>query len=90
VFLVNFAADRTPAVALAHHLRNAGARAARDCIQRPLEESVAHAREQRFRWVAVLTAQGTAAPLRLLDLTAGSETPVDHDQLVRHIITEES
>ena len=90
VFLVNFAPDRTPAVALAHSLRDAGVRAARDCIRRPLEQSAAHAREQGFRWVAVLTEQGTAAPLRLLDLTTGGEHPVAHDQLVATLTAEES
>ncbi len=90
VFLVNFAPNRTPAVALAHSLRDAGVRAARDCIRRPLEQSAAHAREQGFRWVAVLTEQGTAAPLRLLDLTTGGEHPVAHDQLVATLTAEES
>ena len=52
VFLVNFATDRAPAVSLAHKLRDAGVRAARDCIRRPLEQSTDHAREQGFRWVA--------------------------------------
>jgi len=89
VFLVNFAADRAPAVALAHRLRGAGLRTARDYVSRPLEDSAAHAREQGFRWLVILTEQGSAAPLRLLDLATAAERRVALDQMVTTLTAEE-
>lgn len=89
-FVVNYRPDRAAALALARELREAGVRAARDLITRPPEASLAHAREQGFRWAAVLGGpecpEGHAV---LIDLASGEEQAVPADRVARHLAAEE-
>jgi len=90
-FIINFSPDRTPALGLARRLREVGVRAARDLIRRPLEDSLAHAREQNFRWAAIL---GTPECLDrtgvLVDLESGSRATYNIDQLAQRAAEEQT
>ena len=72
MFIINFDRDRSRALNLARELRTAGTRSARDLISRPLEDSLAHAREQGFRWAVVLRP-GDPEGVTALDLATGTE-----------------
>ncbi len=90
VFIVNFAADRAGALALARALRAAGVRAARDLIRRPLEDSLGHARRQGFRWAAVLGEPETAAAeVRLVCLDTGREETLPAERAAARVADEE-
>jgi ATP phosphoribosyltransferase regulatory subunit len=69
VFVIDFTADKTRALALSRRLRDAGAAVARDIISRPLEESLAYARGQHAAWVLIIGTEGTDPDrVRILDL----------------------
>src|SRR5262249_11549925 len=53
-FIIDFTPDKTRALALSRRLRDLGGAVARDIINRPLPESMAHARQQRARWALVI------------------------------------
>ncbi|MBE0618645.1 MAG: ATP phosphoribosyltransferase regulatory subunit [Proteobacteria bacterium] len=84
VFIVNFRPSRSEALGLARRLRARSTKAARDLIRRPLEDSLAYAREQGFRWGAVLGGEGCPADGALLvDLPTGGRRPVTLDELLQ-------
>jgi ATP phosphoribosyltransferase regulatory subunit len=88
-FIINFLADRTQALDLARRLRQAGTRAARDLIRRPLEDSLAHAGEQGFRWAAVLGGPECPAGCAVLtDLETGDRATLKIDQVAQHAAEE--
>lgn len=90
VFLINYRPDRTAAITLARVLRAAGVRAARDLIQRPLEASLGHARQQGFRWAAVLGRTGCPeGQAVVIDLIHETEATVPTDEVARHVAAEE-
>jgi ATP phosphoribosyltransferase regulatory subunit len=76
-FIIDFTPDKTRALALSRRFRDLGAAVARDIISRPLDESLAYARQQRARWALVIGGPGTAAGeadlVRVLDLERGGE-----------------
>jgi len=83
-FIINFLADRTQALDLARHLRQAGIRAARDLIQRPLEDSLSHAREQGFRWAAVIGGPECPEGIgTLVELGTGERATLNLAELVQ-------
>ncbi|RMG97814.1 MAG: ATP phosphoribosyltransferase regulatory subunit [Candidatus Dadabacteria bacterium] len=81
VFLINFEPDRRRALLLARRFRRQGSRAARDLIRRPLEDSLAHARSQGFRWAAVIEPQ-VAPAVRWVDLASGATELLAEDEVV--------
>ena len=74
-FVIDFTPDKTRALALARRYRDLGAAVARDIIARGLADSLAHARQQRARWVLVIGEGGGSDPdqVRVLDLASGGE-----------------
>ncbi|GAB4276331.1 MAG: ATP phosphoribosyltransferase regulatory subunit [Deferrisomatales bacterium] len=89
VFIVNFRADRVPALDLARRLRAAGVPASRDLIRRPLADSLTHARQQGFRWAAVLGAPGKAEDqVVLVDLNEGTESLLTTDRVLERALEE--
>src|SRR5262245_39483329 len=74
-FIIDFTPEKTRALALSRRFRDLGASVARDIIGRPLEESLAHAREQRARWALVIGGPGArdADLVLVLDLERGGE-----------------
>ncbi|WP_025322811.1 ATP phosphoribosyltransferase regulatory subunit [Deferrisoma camini] len=83
VFLINFEPDRRRALLVARRLRGAGVRAARDLIRRPLDDSLAHAKAQGFRWALVVDPE-VAPRVRWIDLvTGGSEVLTEEDAASR-------
>jgi len=73
-FIIDFTADKTRALALSRRFRDLGAAVARDILSRPLEESLAYARQQRARWALVIGAPGmTPDDVSVRDLTGGAE-----------------
>lgn len=88
--IVNVEADRTRALRLTRRLREAGVRAARDLIERPLDDSLAYAREQGFQWVAAVGAEGTAGGGALLVyLPTGARETASSEGIVRRLAGEE-
>jgi ATP phosphoribosyltransferase regulatory subunit len=81
--------DRSRALDLARRLRDAGLSAARDLIDRPLEDSLAHAREQGFRWVAAVGAEGSSEGALLVYLPTGDRETVPLEGIVRRLAGEE-
>ncbi|GAB4252900.1 MULTISPECIES: ATP phosphoribosyltransferase regulatory subunit [Deferrisoma] len=81
VFLINFEPDRRRALLLARRLRRQGTRAARDLIRRPLDDSLAHARSQGFRW-AVVVDPAVAPRVRWVDLMSGEADVLTEDEAV--------
>ncbi|TLN25439.1 ATP phosphoribosyltransferase regulatory subunit, partial [bacterium] len=65
VFIINYLDSRQSALILAKTIREEGVRASRDIIKRPLEDSLALAREQNFRYAVAIgckeCAEGFAA-----------------------------
>jgi ATP phosphoribosyltransferase regulatory subunit len=89
VFIINFRASRADALGLARELRSRSVRAARDLIRRPLEASLAHAREQGFRWAAVLGAEGCPEDAVLLvELETGERRSATPEELLRQTAEE--
>ena len=73
-FIIDFTADKTRALALARRYRDLGAAVARDIISRGIEDSIAHARQQRARWVLVIGGGGTEPDeVRVVDLSVDEE-----------------
>jgi ATP phosphoribosyltransferase regulatory subunit len=73
-FIIDFTPEKTHALALARRYRDLGAAVARDIISRPLDDSLAYARQQRARWVLVIGGAGAVADqVRIIDPTGGSE-----------------
>ena len=60
-FVIDFTAEKTRALALSRRLRDGGAAVARDIMSRPLDESLAYARQQRARWALVIGEPGADA-----------------------------
>ncbi|TAL16617.1 ATP phosphoribosyltransferase regulatory subunit [bacterium] len=77
VFIINFLPKRDAALGLATALRSQNVRACRDIVKRPLEDSLALAREQLFRYAAVLGSPGLKeGEVLLIDLADGSRKTV--------------
>jgi ATP phosphoribosyltransferase regulatory subunit len=75
VFIIDFTEDKGTAIALARELRGLGFAVARDIMSRPLDESLAYARDIRARRVVVVDAVGLArGEVRVLDVATGLET----------------
>ncbi len=73
-FIIDFTADKTRALALSRRFRDLGAAVARDILSRPLEESLAYARQQRARWALVIGAPGMKPDdVDVRDLAGGGE-----------------
>ena len=84
-FVIDFTPDKTRALALARRYRDLGASVARDIIGRGLEDSLAHARQQRAHWALVIgAAGGDPDQVRVLDL----ETGVERIQAVSGLLAE--
>jgi len=77
-FIIDFTPEKTRALALSRRFRDLGRAVARDIISRPLEESLAYARQQRARWALVIGDPGApdAEAVRVLDLDGGGERSV--------------
>jgi ATP phosphoribosyltransferase regulatory subunit len=89
VFIVNFRSTRVEALGLARQLRARSVRAARDLIRRPLDQSLAHAREQGFRWAAVLGGEGCPeGSTVLVDLGTEDRRVLALDELLRQTAEE--
>ncbi len=74
VFVIDFTPDKATALALSRQLRDLGLAVARDIMTRPLEESLAYAREIRAARAVVIDAAGLArGEVRVLDLATGRE-----------------
>lgn len=83
-FIIDFTPEKTGALGLSRRFRDLGASVARDIISRPLEESVAYARQQRVRWALVIGAPGNGADsVRILDLGSGAERLLAVAELLR-------
>jgi ATP phosphoribosyltransferase regulatory subunit len=80
-FIIDFTPEKTRALGLARRFRDLGAAVARDIISRPVEESMAHARQQRARWALVIGGPGAGErdldTVRVVDLAQGSERTAD-------------
>ncbi|HEV8440614.1 MAG TPA: ATP phosphoribosyltransferase regulatory subunit [Methylomirabilota bacterium] len=84
-FIIDFTPEKTRALALSRRLRDLGWAVARDIINRPLDESLVHAREQRARWTLIIggpAAGGDEDRLRVLDLASGGERVVGIAELL--------
>jgi ATP phosphoribosyltransferase regulatory subunit len=57
-FIIDFTPEKTRALALSRRFRDLGRSVARDIISRPLDESLAYARQQRVRWALVIGDPG--------------------------------
>ncbi|HUG35966.1 MAG TPA: ATP phosphoribosyltransferase regulatory subunit [Candidatus Limnocylindrales bacterium] len=76
-FIIDFTAEKTRALALARRYRDLGASVARDIINRGLDDSLDHARQQRARIVLVIGEAGADPDqVRVLELHAGEERTV--------------
>jgi ATP phosphoribosyltransferase regulatory subunit len=74
-FVIDFTRDKAAALALCRRLRELGLAAARDIMPRPLEESLAYARDIRAARAVVIDAGGLArGEVRVLDPATGAET----------------
>jgi histidyl-tRNA synthetase len=78
-FVIDFTAEKTRALALSRRYRDLGAAVARDILSRPLEESLAYARQQRAHWALVIGGPGAPDQdvVRVLDLARGGERAVE-------------
>ncbi len=85
-FIIDFTSEKTRALALSRRLRDLGAAVARDIISRPLEESLAYARQQHARVVLVIGGPGEvdADRIRVLDLAEGGERTAPFAELLEH------
>jgi ATP phosphoribosyltransferase regulatory subunit len=82
-FVIDFTPDKTRALALSRRFRDLGAAVARDILSRPLEESLAYARQQRVRWALVIGAPGSRPDdVSLRDLVEGHERTVSTADLL--------
>jgi ATP phosphoribosyltransferase regulatory subunit len=87
-FIIDFTAEKTRALALSRRFRGLGWAVARDIISRPLEESLAYARQQRAHWALIIGAPGPAGGdeerVRVLDLLTEGE----HSFTVRDLLAD--
>ena len=76
-FVIDFTPEKTRALALSRRFRDLGWAVARDIISRPLDESLAYARQQRTRWALVIGGHGEGGDddVRVMDLLAGGTPP---------------
>jgi len=85
-FIIDFTLEKTRALALSRRFRDNGWAVARDIISRPLEESLAYARQQRARFALVIggpgIAEGTVDRLRVLDLRTEDERTIEVAELL--------
>ncbi|MBI5016699.1 MAG: ATP phosphoribosyltransferase regulatory subunit [Deltaproteobacteria bacterium] len=82
--------DRSGAVALARRLRGAGVRAARELVDRPLDDSLVHAREQGFRWMVALGTEGNGGGGALIvHVVTGERETAPVEGIVRRLAGEE-
>jgi len=82
-FVIDFTPDKTRALALSRRFRDLGAAVARDILSRPLEESLAYARQQRVRWALVIGAPGSRPDdVSVRDLVEGHERTVSTADLL--------
>ncbi len=73
-FIIDFTADKTGALELSRRLRDAGAAVARDILSRPVEESLAYARQQRAGRALVIGESGApAGQVRVVSLDGSGE-----------------
>jgi ATP phosphoribosyltransferase regulatory subunit len=74
VFLIDFTEDKTTALALSRRFRDLGLAVCRDIMSRPLEESLAYAREIRATRALVIDTAGLVrGEVRILDPASGRE-----------------
>jgi ATP phosphoribosyltransferase regulatory subunit len=74
VFVIDFTDDKETALALSRRLRDLGLAVCRDIMSRPLEESLAYAREIRAVRVLIIEPAGLArGEVRVLDPATGHE-----------------
>ncbi len=88
VFIINFDTDRSRALQLAQELRASGTRAARDLMTRPQKDSLAHAREQGFRWAVVLGRPRGSEAVTAIDLVSGAEETLALDAISSRVAKE--
>jgi ATP phosphoribosyltransferase regulatory subunit len=75
-FVIDFTADKATALALCRRLRELGLAVARDILSRPLEESLAYARDIRAARAVVIDEAGLRrGEVRVIDPTSGQEAP---------------
>jgi ATP phosphoribosyltransferase regulatory subunit len=73
-FVIDFTEDKGTALALCRRLRELGLAVARDIMSRPLEESIAYARDIRAARAVVIDHAGLArGDVRLIDPAGGQE-----------------
>ncbi len=73
-FIIDFTTDKTGALELSRRLRDAGAAVARDILSRPVEESLAYARQQRAGRALVIGEPGApAGQVRVVSLDGNGE-----------------
>src|SRR5262249_1209424 len=73
-FVIDFTEGKGPAVALCRRLRELGLAVARDIMRRPLEESLAYARDIRAARAVVIDDAGLArGEVRIIDPAGGQE-----------------
>src|SRR6266478_3574440 len=73
-FIIDFTTDKTGALELSRRLRDAGAAVARDILSRPVEESLAYARQQRAGRALVIGEPGApAGQVRVVSLEGSGE-----------------
>ena len=73
-FIIDFTADKKGALELSRRLRDAGAAVARDILSRPVEESLAYARQQRAGRALVIGEPGApAGQVRVVSLDGSGE-----------------
>ena len=74
-FVIDFTEDKGTALALCRRLRELGLAVARDIMSRPLEESLAYARDIRAARAVVIDHAGLArGEVRVIDPASGQET----------------
>jgi len=73
-FIIDFTADKTGALEVSRRLRDAGAAVARDILSRPVEESLAYARQQRAgRALVIGEPSAPAGQVRVVSLDGSGE-----------------
>src|SRR3989449_2942085 len=73
-FIIDFTTDKTGALELSRRLRDVGAAVARDILSRPVDESLAYARQQRAGRALVIGEPGApAGQVRVVSLEEAGE-----------------
>src|SRR5215467_12276882 len=85
-FVIDFTPEKTRALALSRRFRDLGASVARDIISRPLDESLAYARQLRARVALVIggpgIAEGAVDRVRVVDLRTEEERAIEVAELL--------